>query len=199
MAAAAAHTNDVEMVMVNDGSPDASLDLALALHRTDPRVVVIDLARNFGHHKAMMTGLAHASGDLVFLIDSDLEEEPEDLAAFHERLAKGDCDVVYGVQERRRGGFVERATGALFFTLAQALSDQQIPRNNLAARLMTREYVRAPGAFDDAGAMPHSVIEIDGAIYLYYTGCSLTVAVPFTLHIGLAVSRDGGARFERVS
>jgi putative glycosyltransferase len=143
MAAAEALTDDIEMIFVNDGSPDASLDLALALHRGDPRVAVIDLARNFGHHKAIMTGLAHATGDLVFLIDSDLEEQPEDLARFHARLAQGDCDVVYGVQECRRGGFVERITGALFFTLVQALSDQPIPRNPVVARLMTREYVRA--------------------------------------------------------
>ena len=104
MAAAEPITDDIELVMVNDGSPDDSLDLALALHRNDPRVVVVDLARNFGHHKAMMTGLAHATGDLVFLIDSDLEEEPELLGRFHERLAQGDCDVVFGVQETRRGG-----------------------------------------------------------------------------------------------
>jgi putative glycosyltransferase len=143
MAAAVPIADDIELVMVNDGSPDDSLDLALALHRNDPRVVVVDLSRNFGHHKAMMTGLAHATGDLVFLIDSDLEEEPELLSQFHARLAKGDCDVVFGIQEARRGGLVERVTGALFFSLADVLSDHSIPRNVVGARLMTSEYVRA--------------------------------------------------------
>jgi putative glycosyltransferase len=135
--------DDIEMLIVNDGPPDDSLNLALALHRADPRVVVIDLARNFGHHKAMMTGLAHSTGDLVFLIDSDLEEPPEDLARFHQRFSQGDCDVVYGVQEVRRGGLLERATGALFFSLVAALSDQPLPRNLVTARLMKRDYVRA--------------------------------------------------------
>jgi putative glycosyltransferase len=129
--------------MVNDGSPDDSLDLALALHRNDPRVVVVDLSRNFGHHKAIMTGLAHTTGDLTFLIDSDLEEEPELLSQFHARLAKGDCDVVFGVQDARRGGLVERVTGALFFSLVDVLSDHSIPRNTIVARLMTSDYVRA--------------------------------------------------------
>ena len=115
MKAAEPITDDIELVIVNDGSPDDSLAVALALQRTDPRLVVVDLSRNFGHHKAMMTGLAHATGDLVFLIDSDLEEPPESLALFHQRFAQGDCDVVYGVQEARRGGLVERATGALLF------------------------------------------------------------------------------------
>jgi putative glycosyltransferase len=143
MKAAEPIADELEMVIVNDGSPDDSLSLALALHGADPRVVVIDLARNFGHHKAMMTGLTHATGDLVFLIDSDLEELPEDLALFHRRFMQGDCDVVYGVQEVRRGGLVERATGALFFSLVAALSDQPLPRNLVTARLMTRDYVRA--------------------------------------------------------
>lgn len=141
LAAAGPITQDIELVMVNDGSPDESLELALALHRSDPRVVVVDLSRNFGHHKALMTGLEHATGDLVFLIDSDLEEEPELLFRFYERLTKGDCDVVYGVQEKRRGGWFERVSGALFFFLVNALSDQFLPPNSLIARLMTRDYV----------------------------------------------------------
>src|SRR6266700_1020387 len=93
-AAAEALSHDFELVLVKDGSPDDSRERALALHAADPRVVVVDLSRNFGHHKAMMTGLMHARGDLVFLVDSDLEEEPELLAQFHERLMVGDCDVV---------------------------------------------------------------------------------------------------------
>jgi putative glycosyltransferase len=141
--AASALSEDVELVLVNDGSPDGSLERALALNAADPRVVVIDLARNFGHHKAMMTGLAYAQGDLVFLIDSDLEEEPELLDRFHRRLGAGDCDVVYGVQDQRRGTFFERTAGDLFFSLVKLMSDHPLPRNIVTARLMTRDYVRA--------------------------------------------------------
>jgi putative glycosyltransferase len=134
---------DVEIVMVNDGSPDDSLERALCLQRDDPRLVVVDLSRNFGHHKAMMVGLSHARGDRVFLLDSDLEEEPEDLSRFHERFAQGDCDVVYGVQERRRGGPLQRLPGEFFFFFGQLLSDQPLPRNAVTSRLMTRDFVRA--------------------------------------------------------
>src|SRR5258708_35799823 len=141
--AAEAIADDVELVMVNDGSPDDSLDIALALHQADPRVVVVDLARNFGHHKALMTGLAHATGDLVFLIDSDLEEQPEDLAQLYRRFQQGECDVAYGILETRRGGFFERMPVALFFTLLKVLGDHPVPRNAFTARLMTRDYVRA--------------------------------------------------------
>jgi putative glycosyltransferase len=134
---------DVEVIMVNDGSPDDSLERALHLQRDDPRLVVIDLARNFGHHKALMVGLSHARGERVFLVDSDLEEEPEDLFRFHERFAQHDCDVAYGVLERRRGNVLQRLPGELFFFLVQLLSDQPVPRNAVASRLMTRDYVRA--------------------------------------------------------
>lgn len=143
LAAATQVTDDIEIVLVNDGSPDDSLARALALMEQDPRVVVVDLARNFGHHKAMMTGLAHARGDLVFLLDCDLEEPPELLQEFRATMEREDCDVVYGVQRARRGGLVERVTGDLFFRLTEMLSDQTIPRNVVTARLMRREYVRA--------------------------------------------------------
>ncbi|MGB9365891.1 MAG: glycosyltransferase family 2 protein [Xanthobacteraceae bacterium] len=143
MKAAEPITDDLELVLVNDGSPDDSLERALALHRADPRVVVVDLARNFGHHKAMMTGLAHARGDLVFLIDSDLEEEPELLAEFHERLAQGDCDVVYGYQQQRGGGLFGRLSGEIYYAVQGWLTDDRLPRNMMTVRLMTRDYVRA--------------------------------------------------------
>ena len=76
-AAAKRITSDYEIVFVNDGSPDNSLNIAISLYEGDERVRVVDLSRNFGHHKAIMTGLAHARGDFIFLIDCDLEEEPK--------------------------------------------------------------------------------------------------------------------------
>jgi putative glycosyltransferase len=142
MLAAHAITDDIELVIVNDGSPDNSLELALGLRESDPRVTIVDLARNFGHHKALMTGLAYANGDLVFLVDSDLDEDPELLSQFYTRLLQGDCDVVYGFQEERRGGSVGQLSGFLYYWLLDALSDDNIPHNLLTARLMTKEYVR---------------------------------------------------------
>ena len=132
MAAAEPLGYEIELILVNDGSPDVSLDLALALHETDLRVTVVDLSRNFGHHKALMTGLGYATGDLVFLIDSDLDEEPELISSFHQRLLQGDCDVVYGFQTKRRGGPVCKSLAArLYFSLLNVLSDDDVPRNIL--------------------------------------------------------------------
>lgn len=133
----------VEIIFVNDGSPDDSLELAIDIHRRDHRVKVIDLSRNFGHHRALMTGFAHASGKLIYVTDVDLEESMDFLATCYERMRRGDCDVVYGYQEHRKGRTFERLTGGFFWWLFNVLSSTKLPRNLVTARLMTRRYVRS--------------------------------------------------------
>jgi putative glycosyltransferase len=134
-------TLDYEIIFVNDGSPDDSLDKAISLYEKDDRVKVIDLSRNFGHHKAMMTGLAHAKGELVFLIDCDLEEEPELVGKFYNKLKNSDADVVYGVQETRKGSFLERINATFFYVLFNMLSSHPLPKNIMTVRLMSDKYV----------------------------------------------------------
>jgi putative glycosyltransferase len=134
-------TQDYEVILVNDGSPDNSLAVALSLYEKDERVRVIDLSRNFGHHKAIMTGLAHAGGRQVFLIDCDLEEAPELLGTFRAEMKRSGADVVYGVQRTRKGGLFERITGTFFYTFFNLVSSHPVPANQLTARLMSRRYV----------------------------------------------------------
>lgn len=136
-------TSDYEIIFVNDGSPDDSLDIALSLYEKDPKVRVFDLSRNFGHHKAIIAGLDYSEGDLVFLIDCDLEEEPELLCKFYNEFNESDADVVYGVQERRKGDFWERSSGSLFYILLNKMCDCKITANQLTARLMCRKYVKS--------------------------------------------------------
>ncbi|GAA4337555.1 glycosyltransferase family 2 protein [Variovorax defluvii] len=135
--------DDYEIVLVNDGSPDDSLERAIGLTRIDRHVAVVDLSRNFGHHKAMMTGLASSRGELVFLIDSDLEEEPEWMGDFALQMEAQSCDVVYGVQANRRGGWFEQFSGALFYRAFRLLTGVGQPDNIVTARLMSRRYVDA--------------------------------------------------------
>jgi putative glycosyltransferase len=135
--------DEYELVLVNDGSPDNSLDMAVQLTERDRHVVIVDLSRNFGHHKAMMTGLAHSKGERIFLIDSDLEEEPEYLTSFTPQMETESCDVVYGVQEQRKGGWFERWSGQWFYLFFKALTGLTLPENVVTARLMTRRYVDA--------------------------------------------------------
>jgi putative glycosyltransferase len=139
--AAASTTPDFEIVLVDDGSPDDSLDIACRLASRDSRIRVVELSRNFGHHKALMTGLEHADGELCFLIDSDLEEDPALLPQFLKELQTKNVDVVYGYQSKRKGGFVERATGYAAYKIFNSLISHPVPLNALTVRLMRREYV----------------------------------------------------------
>jgi len=135
--------DDFEIIFVNDGSPDESLNIAKTLAEHDPHVLLIDLSRNFGHHRAMMTGLSFSRGEKVFLIDSDLEESPEWLITFDQAHADDEVDVVYGVQGNRRGSWFERVTGQLFYRLFRAATGVAQPDNILTCRLMSRRYVDA--------------------------------------------------------
>lgn len=135
--------DDYEIILVNDGSPDDSLDMAVQLAKKDQHLVVVDLSRNFGHHKAMMTGLEYSLGERVFLLDSDLEEEPEWLSDFTQVMELESCDTVYGVQQQRKGGIFEKVSGGIFFPLFRLMTGIAQPNNIVTARLMTRRYVDA--------------------------------------------------------
>jgi putative glycosyltransferase len=141
-AAMRAISPDYEIVIVNDGSPDDALQVARRLADDDARVIVVDLTRNFGHHKAIMTGLAYTTGDLVFLIDCDLEEAPETLPLFYDALASdAEADAVYSIQDHRQGPLLRRLPGDLYYRIVRALSEFDVPQNILMTRLMTRRYV----------------------------------------------------------
>jgi putative glycosyltransferase len=135
-------TDDYEIVLVDDGSPDNSLLVALELQKLDPHVHIMELSRNFGHHKAMMAGLEYTRGELVFLIDVDLEEPPELLTRFYEEMQQGSWDVVYGVQKERMGGTIKKIGGQIGWWLIQVLVPVKIPRNLSTVRLMNSAYVR---------------------------------------------------------
>jgi len=132
-------TDNYEIIFVDDGSPDDSLKKSIKLYNKDKKVKVIELSRNFGHHKAIMTGLSHAKGEFVFLIDADLEEEPELLGRFWQELQNSDnIDVVYGVQESRKGGWFERWSGDLYYKVFNFLSDVPVAKNLITARIFTK-------------------------------------------------------------
>ncbi len=136
-------TDDYEIVMVDDGSPDESLKVALECLAVDPRIRIIELSRNFGHHKAMMTGIENAGGDHIFLIDVDLEEPPELLGHFYTEMQRARCDVVYGFQDKRKGSWMERHLGRLAWHLIDLCMPVRVPRNHSTVRLMTAVYARS--------------------------------------------------------
>ncbi len=143
-------TKSYEIVLVNDGSPDRSQDVAVGLADADPHVRVVELSRNFGHHTAMLAGLRHAMGDFVFLIDIDLEEQPEWLIDFWRDLHEQPADMVYGVQTARSGSVVKRYSGSMFYKVFNLAAETAIPVNGCTVRIMRRCYVDSLSQFAEA-------------------------------------------------
>ena len=134
---------DYEIIYVNDCSPDKSLEKAIIIFKKDKQTKIIDLSKNFGHHKAIMTGLDYASGDLVFLIDVDLEEDPRYLKKFFSEIKKDGCDVIYGQQKIRRGNWYAKIYGTLFWKFFNKISGLHMGINPSTIRIMSRRYIDA--------------------------------------------------------
>lgn len=115
-----------EIVFVDDGSRDGSLELLHELARADRRVAVVELARNFGHQVAISAGLDHARGDGVIVMDADLQDPPEVLPRFIAAWQAGH-DVVYAVRAQRKEGWLMRAAYAAFYRLLQRVAQIDIP------------------------------------------------------------------------
>lgn len=137
-------TSDYEIIFVNDGSPDDSLTIARGVCALDPKVKILDLSRNFGHHRAMMCGITHASGDRVFLIDVDLEELPELLSSFWQAIeADPEIDVVVGQLQQKTVPFGKKIGSSIFYRVFNLLSAVRISDREIVSRLMNRAYVDA--------------------------------------------------------
>lgn len=142
---------EFELIFVNDGSPDDSVSYLLKRKNEIPQIKIIDLSRNFGHHYAIQAGLNYATGEYVFLIDNDLETPPTVLVDYYNEIKKDTTlDVVYGYQEARKGNFIEKQAGSIFWVLINKLSDTKIPHNILTERLMTKQYVHELLRLQDA-------------------------------------------------
>lgn len=115
-----------EIIAVNDHSTDDTLEKLKALHRQDPRVKILSLSRNFGHQLAVMAGLHRAGGDVVVVMDADLQDPPELVCRMMEKWREG-YKVVYGVRRKRKESWVKRVCYASFYRLLQKLSPLPIP------------------------------------------------------------------------
>jgi putative glycosyltransferase len=139
-----------ELIIVNDASPDDGLAVAKALAAADRNVIVVDLARNYGQHKALRIGLQHSTGDLIAFLDSDLEDDPQWLAIFHEKMIATNSDVAYGVRSQSHRSQRYRLGRAVFHVLLDIATGEKFPRSATAARLMTRRYVDAILSFHES-------------------------------------------------
>jgi dolichol-phosphate mannosyltransferase len=115
-----------QLLFVDDGSSDGTLELLEEAARRDPRVVVISLSRNFGHQAALTAALDYVSGEAVVLMDGDLQDVPEAIPSFVKRYEEG-YDVVYATRASRKEGWYLRLCYFLFYRLQALLSETQLP------------------------------------------------------------------------
>jgi len=132
---------DWEVVCVNDGSRDDTLERLLAANRREPRIKVVDLSRNFGKELALSAGLAHARGDAVVPMDADLQHPPEVLPLFIAKWREG-FDVVVAARHARVGQcWKHRLFARTFYWIFDHLSEVKLPREAGDFRLMDRKVV----------------------------------------------------------
>lgn len=133
-----------EIIFVDDGSEDGSLALLKELHGRDGRIKIVQLSRNFGHQIALTAGLDSVSGDVVMVMDADLQDPPEVLPQFIEKWREG-YDVVYAIRKERKEGVLKRAGYKLFYRGLRGLADIDIPLDTGDFCVMDRRVVSLLG------------------------------------------------------
>jgi len=150
---------DYELVLVNDGSRDSSWPTMQRLAKEDPRLVAVNLSRNHGHQLALTAGLDLCRGEIILIIDADLQDSPELLSAMIETMREAGADVVYGVRRSRAGETAfKRATAHGFYRLLSRATEVDIPLDAGDFRLMSRR------ALDALLAMPEQARFIRGMV-----------------------------------
>jgi glycosyltransferase involved in cell wall biosynthesis len=142
-ASAAVADYDYELILVNDGSADSTPQRLDRIAELDPRVRVVHLSRNFGHQAALTAGLEHAIGDVVAMIDADLQDPPELIRDMVAQWRDG-ADVVYAVRREREGETAFKlATASLFYKLFRKLAQVDLEPNSGDFRLLDRKALDA--------------------------------------------------------
>ena len=132
---------DIELVFVNDGSKDDTLNILKSYAKDDKKIKIISFSRNFGHQVAVTAGIDASKGDAVVLIDADLQDPPEVIYEMIQKWREG-YDVVYGVRTHREGETAFKlATAKMFYRFLNKLSDVDIPLDTGDFRLMSRKVV----------------------------------------------------------
>lgn len=140
-------TQDYEIILVNDASPDHSWEAIAQQCIKDPRIKGVNLSRNFGQHYAISAGLSYAKGEWVVVMDCDLQDRPEEIPALYEKAQEG-FDIVFARRVLRQDTFFKRWTSSVFHSLYNWLSgmnwDKTIANFGIYKRCVIREFNRMP-------------------------------------------------------
>lgn len=135
--------NETELIFVNDGSKNNSLELLRKLAFEYKFVKVIDLSRNFGQHIALSCGYQYAKGSYVGMLNVDMQEPPSEIIKLLEFIKDGDFDIVYGLADQRKTSLVNKLTSKIFANALNFLTNSKTPTNVTTLRIMNRKFVNA--------------------------------------------------------
>jgi glycosyltransferase involved in cell wall biosynthesis len=136
-------SNQVELIFVNDGSRNDSLNKLIELSSRFKFVKVVNLSRNFGQHIALSCGYSYAAGEYVGMLNVDQQEPPTELPKLIEYLKNNNFDIVFGLADARKTSFINRITSNTFNQLLNFLTRSKTPLNVTTARVMNRKFVDA--------------------------------------------------------
>lgn len=134
--------DDYELVWVDDGSADDTYSICQKLAESDPRIKLIGFTRNFGHQAAVTAGLCYAAGDIVAIIDADLQDPPEELHKFIDKCREG-YDVVYAIRTRRKENVFKRLFYWGYYRFLASMADIDIPLDSGDFCVMSRQILDA--------------------------------------------------------
>ena len=130
-----------EIIFINDGSKDKTLDILQDIAKVDKNVKIISFSRNFGHQAAVTAGLKYVTGDAIIIIDADLQDPPELIPDMIEKWEQG-YEVIYGKRKKRNGeSAFKLLTAKAFYTTLNKLSDVDIPGDTGDFRLVDKKVV----------------------------------------------------------
>ncbi len=131
-----------EIIFVNDGSQDNTFSILNNIASSDTNVKILSFSRNFGHQPAVTAGISHSSGEMVLIIDADLQDPPELLPQMINKLDSEQCNVVYGVRKERKGEtYFKKASAKLYYKLLNALSEVNLPVDTGDFRLIDKKVI----------------------------------------------------------
>ncbi len=135
---------EYELIFINDGSKDKTLDVLKGISSKDEHIKIIDFSRNFGHQAAVTAGMQECKGDVAVIIDCDLQDPPEVIVEMLKVYHEENCNVVYGVRKTRKGeSFFKLLTAKVFYRTLNSLSDVSFPVDTGDFRLVDRKVINA--------------------------------------------------------
>ena len=133
-------SQNYEVIYVDDGSNDGSLEKLVAFHRNNSRIRIVSLSRNFGHQPSLVAGVEAASGKCVVLIDADLQDRPEAIKDFYYKWKEGH-EVVYAIRAKRKAPFFKRVAVKIFYRILSRVSLISQPLDAGIFSLMDRKVI----------------------------------------------------------